>query len=136
MAREAYRALNVKEELSSSADGAHDLLRAMVGEGLVEGCEGTDARVRALDITVVDHDVPEDLRGVQPLEPAVAAVILVGRKAPVAVLQRQKHVRSIVEALGREVRDLAISVFDAVQFLEPTTEMRRCEHAWGGGNDH
>ncbi len=71
----------------------------MRGKQLLKVDHALQRRRRALDVGVVDHDFAEHLGGIQQLEVARAALILVGRPAAVRVLEREQNVDRVAHAL-------------------------------------
>src|SRR5262249_7946624 len=82
--------------------------RPVAGECLLERGEALNARARALRVGVADHDVAEDLGGVEELEPTRAASALVFRPPAVVVLFAEEDVRRAFEACRRERADAAL----------------------------
>ncbi len=64
--------------------------------------EGLNASACALDIRIVDHDIAEDLRGVQELEPRATALFLVRRPAAVLVLPGENQLDGVFEQAPRD----------------------------------
>mmetsp|Transcript_9676 Transcript_9676/g.30642 ORF Transcript_9676/g.30642 Transcript_9676/m.30642 type:complete len:321 (+) Transcript_9676:203-1165(+) len=126
----AVLALDRLDEASAGRDRLLHLARAVRRVGLVEGVDGRERRHRALDVRVVDHDVAKDLRRVEPLVPAVAAVVLVRRKPAVDVLQREDHVHRFEEAL---VGDDRAALADALQVAHREHGLEPLRRAVGDG---
>jgi len=72
---------------------------------VVEVAKRSEARHGALDVAVVDHDVPEYLARVEHLEPAESPVVLVRREPAVGVLELQDNVHRVLEPLLADTFD-------------------------------
>jgi hypothetical protein len=94
----AVRVLAGADKGRRLADGAADVVGAVVGVVLAEHGQRRQHGRRALGVRVLDHDAVEDLGRVEVLEVLAAAGALVAAEAAVAVLHDEHRVDAVLHA--------------------------------------